>query len=766
MALKPLILQLFASIAVAYQVTLPSELGKVVPGCARGCVEFFVEDGFQQEACSEKPSLQCLCSTRSSSGWTLGEGAVACVIAGSQAGLCSNSIIQSMHMIQGRGPRILQLTQYAGNFLREVLDICEGRDNALPNTVSRISATISRPSLTGTDFIIIAPTSTDFSSSTTTTNAEPTTTTSKSRTSSFTTTSRTNTNTPTVTTTPTTTTDTYVPSSPPASTTEFAGPPPEATSSPAAAPTTLQTAQIAGISIGIAGAIVIALGAIFIARRIRRRNFPELDDDESGYGNGKGSKRGSRMTQIFHISPPVFRFSSQSDAVAPPPPVYSNSNHSAIGLAISRPRSGASTKTPSPQTQPQPQLQRKTSRLLPAKPNLTLTIPSSQPSSNDRSSIMTNVTAFADLDTEAAENGQIWRPPSSDPMSATAVYVADKRGNWVLSTANRSEELNKVAVPAELDTHTPLTKSPIEKQEEEAAAAMAAAISAASDMQRPKPEFLSRDPARRPRSVSRASSLYSQASMMRGLSRPYAQRKTSERDSVTPIDASTPVPGDDQDMTMERASRLSALSPVIESPLVGVGRKALANPRIPGRFGGATIRQVPPPKRPNFSGSPPGQTSPTLGSSLGSPSAYPAPLNPRRHAGPPGLMIEGSGFSPIPPTHQRLSQHPTLDVAMHGRPHVASQHIQSPVSAATASSAASSLLAKRLGSDKAAALALVDPNGNRRPANWTRQGGGGPSTPGLGIPIPDTAATLPVTPAWQPRLTPTRRGDDLFLNVQ
>jgi hypothetical protein len=88
----------------------------------------------------------------------------------------------------------------------------------------------------------------------------------------------------------------------------------------------------------------------------------------------------------------------------------------------------------------------------------------------------------------------------------------------------------------------------------------------------------------------------------------------------------------------------------------------------------------------------------------------------------------------------------------------------SSISFRTVSSATSSLLAKRLGSDKAAALVL-DPNG-KKAQQWRRQGGGG------GLLSPDAAdlaspkGTLPQTPTWQPKLTPTRRGDDLYLNVQ
>ncbi|RYO96209.1 hypothetical protein DL763_003336 [Monosporascus cannonballus] len=555
----------------------------------------------------------------------------------------------------------------------------------------------------------------------------------------------------------------------------------------------------------------------------------------------------------------MFRFSRQQ-AAQTPPPTYLNSedNRDAIGLAISRPRSEVAP------ARQEVQVERKLSRLLPAKPTLTLAIPrqatasgpSSQQPPADRASTMTNMTAFADLDTEAAESGQIWRPPPTDPQSATAYYVADPRGNWVLRDDNRKSEVEQVAQAAELDTYTPLTKSPIEKQEEEAAA-MAQAISAATKFpKKPRPAFLLRDP--NDPSMPRTSSLYSQASAVRQRPPPPPARRSSSSSrkavrpgvhrsdskdshaSATTINTSSPGPFDDDAAIENDIARLSQLSPVAESPSPRSGRPRVRYSKITGRLDGATIRHVPPPKRPNFSSSPPGQPSPTLGSVLppitGSPSAYPLPLRPKRSNRAPGplpIQSAGSGFSPAPPSEVALPQSqqqqqqqqqqsqrqqprplqqqhqpsrrprtppqqqqqqqqmqspapvpapPRLDALQaQGRrsPHIASQIVAaSPVSTTTTTtSAANSLLAKRVGNDKAAALALDShPAGSGK--HWRRQRGAG----GPGLLSPETAAagldsprgppagpgsgTLPTTPTWQPKLTPTRRGDDLFLNVQ
>lgn len=80
----------------------------------------------------------------------------------------------------------------------------------------------------------------------------------------------------------------------------------------------------------------------------------------------------------------------------------------------------------------------------------------------------------------------------------------------------------------------------------------------------------------------------------------------------------------------------------------------------------------------------------------------------------------------------------------------------------TGSNGSSFLLTKRLGPDRAAALNLGEDVGGQsaRRVKWQRD------QDGPGFVGQDTAAALPATPGWLPKLTPTRRGDDLFLNVQ
>lgn len=614
----------------------------------------------------------------------------------------------------------------------------------------------------------------------------------------------------------------------------------------------LGTSQIVGISVGVSGAILLALAAILFARCMRKRRFQNFDQegfiavdgrDSMGAMSGPSDHRGrlsvatARLTKIFHISPPIHNPQSRQEP-QPSPSKYSfKIDRNTIGLAISRSRSEAIPKH-SPVVRPP-------SRLLPPKPtrpprpNLTLNIPSrrpvasasSQPPPTDRTSTMTNVTGFADLDTEAPEGAQIWRPPPSDPQSATTYYVADKWGNWVLSNRTRRSELAQVAEPAELDTYTPLTKSPAEKREEEAKA-MAAAISAAASVPGKRKSRRASRPSQGSLDNSvprRVSSHYLQGSPVAGrlLTRPSGSLRTGTADSVnrkrmdwenskdsrgsaTTMDTSFSYgPYDDDSPVEPEVGRLSSLSPVVESPSPTTGRSPVQYPKINGRLDGATIRLVPPPKRPDFTASPPGQPSPTLGAVLpvrGSPSAYPPPLNPRRpwqqHSGAPGpaplTSTSGSGFSPKPkpqpfptfpvpplninrprsipggPRPDKTAQDPPrLDTRQPLRPQHISSFVSSVSAAETTSSATSSLLAKRLGNEKAAALSL-DNNNRKHSGPWKRRDGE-PNDPGLLS--PDMAAgsmstprtrlqRLPATPTWQPKLTPTRRGDDLFLNVQ
>ncbi|KAI8633782.1 hypothetical protein F5Y19DRAFT_252827 [Xylariaceae sp. FL1651] len=672
MARKPSLLQLLIwtsiSIVSSHSIGLGGDITALVPQCAQSCLLAFIKSNYPTIDCGTEFSLQCLCPAHSISGFNVGEGALQCLLGDAQLGQCQGQDVY-------------------GSAPGRVLNMCSGLASALPNTHPVLTATLVVPPSGAPSLLPPTPSQTTLSSRSTTTSTG--------------TTLVTSTRTPSLTSTPSSSSiGTTVVSNSLSTSTSGSTTGPIAGSSLSKG---LERSQIIGIVVGgVAGAIAIAVGCIFLARCLRKRRYSDSESEKAFYNNdnitGSPDPSGSRGSPIFHISPPILRTSRYNpDAIpraAPPaPPAVqpelsgqtTNVDHSTIGLALLRPQSLIPPRVPLPLHSPrisspppvEVPIERKPSKLLPPRPALTLEIPSRTAANGassswplpttDRESTLTNMTAFADLDSEAAEGGQIWRPPPTDPQSATALYIADKYGNWVLRNDNRQSQIAQVAELAELDTYTPLTKSPIEKQEE--AAKMAAAISAATTLPRaPQPAFLSQDPASW--TFSRSSSLYSQASAVRSSRRRNSSSRSSSsksrkdsggtvvdrsdsKASVTTIQTSSTGGNYDDFIYEQDIARLSQLSPVEESPDPVARTSQIRHPKVPGRLGGATIRYVPPPKRPNFTGSPPGQPSPTLGVVYpvkDSPSAYPPPLNPRRAERPfAPTQRAGSGFTPEPP---------------------------------------------------------------------------------------------------------------------
>lgn len=65
-----------------------SEILNFVPQCAQECFRSFIAANFDSRICGNSPSLQCLCRQTGLSGYTVGEGAVSCIIGESQLGSC------------------------------------------------------------------------------------------------------------------------------------------------------------------------------------------------------------------------------------------------------------------------------------------------------------------------------------------------------------------------------------------------------------------------------------------------------------------------------------------------------------------------------------------------------------------------------------------------------------------------------------------------------------------------------------------------------
>ncbi|KAI1140260.1 hypothetical protein F5Y05DRAFT_310974 [Hypoxylon sp. FL0543] len=768
-------------------IELGDDIGTFVPTCAQSCLKSFITGNYPSTGCTSNPTLQCLCSEQSNSGYTLGEGALQCITVEEQLGACDETTV-------------------GGSVKHDAYLMCSKIANAIPNTHTVLTATIADSPTGDSASIILSSMPTGI---------------------------------PTSLPMPTAT-DTALP----ITTTNPATPSPAASQTPS-----LNGAQVAGIVVGVAGAMLITLIAILVGKRIRRRYSSDLenarDDDGRTSGLSKPQSDGPlvisapfRRFSLHHLDsrphrtpPPRFPMLPENPRTTPIPNSLPNllpsptPNQEDVGLALSH-----SQNTP-PSTSPDILVNRPHSRLLPAKPALSVKIPPPRPPPPEplsrprtaRSDSASIITAFADIDTEVAEGVQVLRPLTINSQLGTPLHFDDERGNWVVNNINPRSGLERVTEVAELDTYTPMTKSPIEKREEQAVA-MAAAISAASALPKKlQPALLSKDHTEK--TLNRSSSVYSQASAIRRNPGAFSRMRSSSRsrsrsrrgykpqlarsDTVMSYDSATTI----EDFPQEPDdARLSQLSTVIESH----SATAIKYPKVSGRLK-RTIVHINSPKRLYSASSPPGQPSPTLKGAALPPndyySPYPQPLNPKRPEGSatprnsgeeadlarprfeesrppiqspwsrfaqlapkaearnpttPPMATSRSGSMPNPPSIEKFTTpSPLSSLSGNGeaRAHVA--RAVSPLSLRgpnPGTRGGSSLLAKRVGNGKAAALALS--SNNEKKDRWKRQ------RDQANKPSPDASSlssgkgSLPHTPTWQPRLTPTRHGDDLYINVQ
>ena len=94
--------------------TFPSSLSGIIPECAVSCFKSFIADNFPTSVCPNKGDLTCLCTHNGTSGLALGEGALGCV-----ATCCLEEAIQ----------------------YTDVYSICAGVNGAVPETHATITAT-------------------------------------------------------------------------------------------------------------------------------------------------------------------------------------------------------------------------------------------------------------------------------------------------------------------------------------------------------------------------------------------------------------------------------------------------------------------------------------------------------------------------------------------------------------------------------------------------------------------------------------------------
>ncbi|KAK4104094.1 hypothetical protein N658DRAFT_242099 [Parathielavia hyrcaniae] len=451
-------LSTFPAIAAAQTTNISSEILNFVPTCAQKCFESFISANFDSGICGNSPALQCLCRQRGSSGHTIGEGAAACVAGEGMHGAC-----------QGQdGISDASTTAY---------NMCVGVSRAESRThTSLVPIYIATPGGTGP---LIVPTATQTATGTgtaTETTATPTSTVSLpagDESSSTTTTPA------------------------PASATSTLTPTTTASSETSESQSQLNSSQITGIALGCTAVLVFGILLVLLARCIRKRRFGDLEAGFSRMRDSKSFGKTKKNRPVTHsgpleISSPLPRVHVERDPLYPHWQPQVPGKQAGLGLAISPPvaRGGvfvkplpalasaaSSPRRPTPAADPvpvpvpapapppptvrnvvlgpAPKAKAPPAERSPPKPALALTIPQGQKRvvrvpADPRDSV---VTEFAeDGEGDIAPGTAVWRPPATDPQSATTMYFADRGGNWILrNTPARRPEAGtsrRVSVPA------------------------------------------------------------------------------------------------------------------------------------------------------------------------------------------------------------------------------------------------------------------------------------------------------------------------------
>lgn len=97
-------------------VSLSPHVARIVPHCAQQCLESFIAKNFPKNVCRNQQHLDCLCSRKSVSGLTFGEGALQCA-----ASSCTAEVLQDSEI--------------------DLYQLCKDISSALPNTYGTLTAT-------------------------------------------------------------------------------------------------------------------------------------------------------------------------------------------------------------------------------------------------------------------------------------------------------------------------------------------------------------------------------------------------------------------------------------------------------------------------------------------------------------------------------------------------------------------------------------------------------------------------------------------------
>ncbi|CAK7218851.1 hypothetical protein SEUCBS140593_003694 [Sporothrix eucalyptigena] len=322
----------------ATTIALPSEIVDFVPSCATSCLSTFIDANFPASVCGIDPTFQCLCAHTGTNGFTVGEGALACIASVDRTGQCTG-------------------TDAAATASSKAYSMCYGQTSAAPETHATIVATLVIPSQsqsTRTVTTTVAGAAEGGSGT-----EEKTTATSTTKTTS----SSTRTSTSTRTTTEshlltdsthfaTPTTSTSATTSLPTAKTTTSSAQTGATSDqnqPTSNTTTLSVAQIVGISVGTAAVLFAAIALSLYLRRVRLRRLrtvPKLtgdnradSDDEAGIRKRFRPRTGHELQISVPMNlqapqkqnaPPAFPWQEKNNNY-PPRPLQNNNNQPVNG---------------------------------------------------------------------------------------------------------------------------------------------------------------------------------------------------------------------------------------------------------------------------------------------------------------------------------------------------------------------------------------------------------------------------------------------------
>jgi len=280
--------------------SLTPALQQVIPTCAQACLETFIAESFPSSTCGPPPDFGCLCTSDSTSGLTVGEGALGCLFS-SDCGEINELEAASVY------------------------DVCITIENAKPNTHSTLTATI----------VPAAPTSNVSPASQTSSETRSSTSLSRSSKSLFLS--------PTASSTissasvaitsassssfHSSSVDNSEPTIPPiggiipstSPTTSSTSSTTSATAAPVSSPApTLSKPQIAGIVVAGVGAAAIGLGLCFLVFCLRRRRNVVRRHSGSSFGNDKILGSHETTPDMSSIAARDFEYEFRSRQQPPP----------------------------------------------------------------------------------------------------------------------------------------------------------------------------------------------------------------------------------------------------------------------------------------------------------------------------------------------------------------------------------------------------------------------------------------------------------------